>query len=103
MRWKKLLKPSKIYQYLKIFNLSDENQNAFKKKAGKYDCMNNGELGKVFSGERFSFSFTWVHDNNILYEKTIKIFKKNVNIVLIDCKKHHNKLGITAVCVAHKS
>lgn len=103
MRWKKPLKPSKIYQYLKIFNLSDENQNAFKKKAGKYDYMNNGELGKVFSGERFSFSFTWVHDNNILYEKTIKIFKKNVNIVLIDCKKHHNKLGITAVCVAHKS
>lgn len=53
MSWKKPLKPSKIYQYLKIFNLSDENQNAFKKMAGKYDYMNNGELGKIFSGERF--------------------------------------------------
>lgn len=48
MRWKKPRKPPKIYQYLLNFNLSDDNQNMFKKMAVKCDSMNHGELKKNF-------------------------------------------------------
>lgn len=58
-------------------------------------------IDKIFSRERFPFSYTWVHENDIIYEKTTKNEEKNVTIVLISCKKPH-KPAVTAVCVAHK-